>query len=342
MKKTLITVGLTTVVVLTLVALAASLSPGINYSFGAAATEFPYVGYGFGGGGGGSDMSYAEAPAAAPIMPDVMGAPMEPAVNRAASLEVAANSAVDVNRLVIKNADLAIVVKDPKADMTRISKLANDMGGYVVSSNLYQSYYGPNSIEVPEATINIRVPAEKLDDVLATIKEDAVDVNHENISGQDVTSQYVDLQSRLAAKQVAEKKLTDILNAANKTEDVLAVYTQLQQIQTDIEVLKGQIKYYEESAALSSINIQLIAEAGTQPIEVGGWKIQGTAKEAIQNLLYFLQGFTQFLINFFLNYLWQLLIIALVFYGIFLIGRGIFRRVFKRKEVVEVAEEEKK
>jgi len=323
------------------VAFVASLTPKVNNTFSTISNALP-GGYGMGGGGGGSDLYYAEAPAAAPVMLDAVGAPMEQSVNRSAVFDVAANQTVDVTRLVIKNADLAIVVKDPKADMERINKLANDLGGYVVSSNLYQSYYGPNNTEVPAANVTIRVPVEKLDEALAAVKKDAVDIDRENVSGQDVTSEYVDLQSRLKAKQAAEKKLTEIMQDATKTEDVLAVYNQLQFIQTEIESLKGQIKYYEESAAMSSVSVQLIAEEGAQPIEIGGWKIQGTAKESVQNLINFLQGFTQFLIRFFLNYIWQLLIIFLVFYVIFLVGRAIFRRVFKQKAVVEVTEEEKK
>jgi len=336
MKKTLLTISLTTVVVLTIVGIVFS-QTRVKNTFSSISNALP-GGY----GGGGSTDFYAEAPAAVAPAFDAVGAPVDQSVNRAASVELAANqSSADPNRLVIKNADMAIIVKDPKADMARITKLANDMGGYVVSSNLYQSFYGPNNIEVPGANITIRVPAAKLDEALAAIKKDAVDIDHENISGQDVTSEYVDLQSRLEAKQVAEKKLTEILNKADQTEDVLAVYTQLQQIETDIEVLKGQIKYYEESAALSSINVQLIAEAGTQPIEVGGWKIQGTAKEAIQDLVFFLQGFTQFLIKFFLNYIWRILIVGLLFYVLYLIGRAIFRRMVKPKAVVEVKEEKK-
>ena len=70
-------------------------------------------------------------------------------------------------------------------------------------------------------------------------------------TGQDVTDQYVDMQSRLTAKEAAADQLTKIMQNATKTEDVLAVYTQLQQIDSDIEVLKGQIKYTEQSAALS-------------------------------------------------------------------------------------------
>jgi hypothetical protein len=61
--------------------------------------------------------------------------------------------------------------------MSEIAALAKAMGGFVVSSNLYTTYYGPNSAEAPEATITIRVPQEKLDDALKAIKEGAVEVN---------------------------------------------------------------------------------------------------------------------------------------------------------------------
>ena len=133
--------------------------------------------------------------------------------------------------------------------MAQISKLAETMGGFVVSSNLYQSYYGPNNTEVPEATITIRVPSEKLDEALTSIKKNAVDVTTENVSGQDVTSEYVDLQSRLAAKQAAEKKLLQILDGAVKAEDVLAaVVTKANELNIKISRLRGQDHPFEISA----------------------------------------------------------------------------------------------
>ena len=187
-------------------------------------------------------------------------------------------------RLVIENADLAIVVQRPARRAWRDQQTCQDMGGYVVSSNLYQSSTNLGK-EVPEATIVIRVPSEKLDEALAQIKEGAVDVPYENRSGQDVTSIYVDLQAQLKAKQAAEEKLLEIMDKADRAEDVLAIYLQVQTIQTEIEQLKGQIKYYEEAAALSSISVRLIAEEGTQPIEVGPWKPEGAAKDAIEDLI---------------------------------------------------------
>lgn len=245
-------------------------------------------------------------------------------------------------RMVIQNADLAIVVADPQARMSEIAAMAVAMGGHVVSSSLYTTYYGPNSVEAPEATMTIRVPQEKLDEALATIEKDAVKVNYENRTSEDITNFYVDLQSQLKAKEAAEKKLLEFLEKAEDTESTLAVYTQLQIIQSEIEVLKGQIKYYDESVALSAVSVRLIAEETVQPVEIGGWKLEGTVNEAVQNLIYFTQGFVRFLINLVVFFLPALIMVAVTFYILFLGGRGLYRRFRKSKGAVNVKEEEKK
>ena len=234
-------------------------------------------------------------------------------------------------RLVIRNADLSIVVKDPETSMTSISKLAEEMGGFVVSSNLYQTYTN-NGLPVPEASIVIRVPAEKLNDALEKIKADAVEVQSENQSGQDVTSEYVDLESQLKNLEAAERQLTEIMSKAEKTEDVLNVFNQLTSIRGQIESIKGQMKYFEESAALSAVTVRLVAEETVQPIEVLGWKPQGTLRNAVQNLIYFWQDFVDFLIWFVVNFLPKLLTIGAVFVlPIWLIVRAIRNANRKRK-----------
>jgi hypothetical protein len=239
-------------------------------------------------------------------------------------------SAAQVERLVIQTADLAIVVSDVEARMKAIEKMAQDMGGFVVSSNLYQTYAGNNS-QVPEATVVIRVPAEKLEEALAQIKKDVVDVQSETRSGQDVTNQYVDLQSQLKAKEAAQAKLLEIMNGAQKTEDVLNVYQQLQAIQTDIEVLKGQIKYFEEAAALSAVSVRLIAEETVKPVEIGPWQPKGVALKAIQDLVDFSKGFAEFLIRFVLYILPTWIMIGIPLYLVFLGVRAIFRRMRRNK-----------
>lgn len=317
-RPIVIVISVITVILVISVSLMRLMGPRVGNTFSVISSDLG------GMGGGAPDMyMYAatEAPAAAPMSYDL-------------ARQAVSNGGVDVyqqqvDRKVIKNADLSIVVTDPQKSMDAISAMAEELGGYVVGSNIYQSVYGPNDTRIPAGNISIRIPSEKLEEVMDRVKKDAVEVTSESISGQDVTDQYVDLTSRLTAKQAAEKKLTEIMEAAEKTEDVMAVYQQLQQIQSDIEVLKGQIKFIDQSVAMSSININLTAEASAQPIEIGGWKIQGTAKESIEGLVSFLQGFVQFLIRFFLNYLWRLLLIFLPLYGLYIGGRAVYRRFNK-------------
>lgn len=187
-------------------------------------------------------------------------------------------------RLVIKNANLSIVVEDPGDALDRIGQLAEEMDGFIVSSNLYQTYLD-SGVEVPRANITIRVPSDRLADALTTIKADAGQVLNESVSGQDVTQEYTDLQSQLRNKEIAEAQLQEIMASAYKTEDVLAVYNQLTWIREEIEVIKGRIQYFEQSAAMSAITVDILADEAVQPLTIGGWQPVGVAKDAIQALI---------------------------------------------------------
>ncbi|HJW89057.1 MAG TPA: DUF4349 domain-containing protein [Anaerolineales bacterium] len=223
----------------------------------------------------------------APEAPPVEApAAVEPAPAGEGSFDQAANNA---ERLVIKNAYLQIVVDHPDESMNQLSRMAEEMDGYVVSANLTKNVLA-NGAEVPSASITLRVPAERLDEALVRIEaeSDRLPLN-KNLTSQDVTSEYTDLQSRLRNLEAAEKQLTQILENANRTEDVLSVYSQLTQVREQIEVIKGQIIYYERSAALSSITVDLVANEAVQPIKIGGWEPVGVAKSAIEALVAALQ-----------------------------------------------------
>ncbi len=282
------------------------------------------------------------APAGVPMMDADMAVESESMPNEAregsSSSSGTSVEAAQQERLVIKNANLRVTVADPEEKIEAITALATSLGGYVVSSNTYQSYANSGA-QVPEGSITIRIPAGKLDSALIQIKADVDEVNSENVSGEDVTDQYVDLQSRLDAKEAAEEQMLKIMEDATTTEETLAVYSELQYIQSDIEVLKGQINYYERSAATSSISTEVIATEKAEPIEIGGWELGETASKAIQNLINYLQGFMQFIINFILFVLPVLFTIVLPFYLVFIAVRAIIRRRRKKKEKQEVKEE---
>lgn len=272
----------------------------------------------------------ASAPSEAPLAPD-----MEmPATDTSSGGSLPVMNEPQT-RLVVRNANLTIVVGDPAKGMDEIARIAESMGGFVVSSQLYKSTTR-NGIEIPQADIQVRVPAEKLNEALglikAMVKDPTIDVRSENVSGQDVTKEYTDSKSRLNNLEAAEKKLQEIMDDTKSTKDVLAVYTELISIREQIEVIKGQIKYYEESAALSAVSVRLQAEESVEPIQIGGWKPVGVARDALQALvdtLKFIANAGIWLVIFFLP-------IALLLFLAFLVLRAIFRKVFKpRPRVVK-------
>lgn len=193
-----------------------------------------------------------------------------------------------VDRLVIKNANLGIAVDDPARAMDSIADLSERLGGFVVSSSLYKTTTG-SGVEVPVANITIRVPAQRLneamDEIKALVDDPSTDILSENINGQDVTKEYTDLTSQLTNLENTEKKLQEIMDEATKTEDVLAVYNQLVSVRGQIEVIKGQIKYYDESVALSLISVSIQSKEAVEPLSIGGWKPVGVARDALQATL---------------------------------------------------------
>jgi hypothetical protein len=283
------------------------------------------------------------APAASPAQSNTRtdsyngGAPAAAPQAANESKGLVANSPTDstsqadpLQRLVIRNATLAIVVKDPGQSMDAISKMAEQMGGYVVSSNL-SKISNSEGIEIPQADISVRVPAEKLTQAMEQIKamvdNKGTDVLNENVTGQDVTKDYTDQKSRLTNLENAEKQLQKIMDETTKTEDVLAVYNQLVSIREQIEVTKGQIQYYEESAALSSISVRLQSQASIKPITIAGWQPVGVARDAVQALINILQFLGTALI-------WLIIVLVptgLILYAVFIVLRFIFRKIFKSR-----------
>jgi len=241
-------------------------------------------------------------------------------------------------RIVIRNANLSIVVTDPAATMEEIADMAEDRGGFVVNSNLYKTTTSSGA-EVPTANITIRVPVEDLDMTLEKIKglvEDPdIDILSEDISGQDVTKEVTDLESRLRNLEAAEEQLLEIMEDATETEAVIEVFRELTNVREEIEVIKGQIQYYRESAALSAISVTIQAKEAVEPISIGGWQ----PGVQVQNALQALVNAGKYLVNFLI---WLVIFAAPVLAIIFLPIYLIIRFVRKKKKSSEKKEPEKK
>jgi hypothetical protein len=293
----------------------------------------------------GAALSACASRAATPAAPE-LSAEMEIPAEAGAPVRDVAGGSYDTSvpqanpdRMVIKNANMTIIVADPTASMDRISKLADEMGGFVVSAVLTQRSLA-NGKEVPNASVTIRVPAARFNEALERIhSESDQPPQNENINSQDVTSEYTDLESRLRNLEAAEAQLTEIMGSATKTEDVLSVYNELVRVREQIEVIKGQMKYYEQSVALSSISTELVANEAVQPIQVGSWQLGATANRAIETLISTLQGLGKaviWIVVYVLPVLLALFIIFVLPVILIIWGIRIWRRRRRARQAAEV------
>jgi hypothetical protein len=246
-------------------------------------------------------------------------------------------------RMVIQTASMRVSVADTVQAMQATSDLAKQLGGYVVSTNRYTSMY--NNISFPSTSVVIRVPADKLEEAMEMVRQMSASgkdgILSESLSGQDVTSDFVDSNSRLRNLKAAEQQLMVLMENTSDLEATMSVFRELTEIRSQIEVLEGHIKYLQESSDLSMLSVEFVAEASLQPIEIGGWKPQGVVRESIQRLIRIFQDLVDFLIRFGITCLPFLIPLGV---GIYFLVRAIRnsnakRQAKKAETMVEVKQE---
>jgi len=234
---------------------------------------------------------------------------------------------VGQERLIIRTADMSIVASDTEATLAQIAALADSSGGWVVSSNVYQS------TDISKTGyIQIRVPAEGFQSILDAIGGMAVEVTNLSTSGQDVTEEYVDLSARLGNLEATAARLRTFLDEARNVEDALAVNTELSRVEGEIEAMRGRIQFLEQSSAYSSIAVNVTPDELAQPIQVAGWQPGGVARQAIEALINALQVVVNAAIWFVLFALPILVVIAIPFVLLIWLIRRLRRR--ERERVV--------
>ncbi len=193
-------------------------------------------------------------------------------------------------RLIIRNADLAVVVDDTVESMAAIEQLVKGVEGWIVASNIWE-YEG-----VKRGNISVRVPFDQLDSFLSDVRALVNEVTNESISGQDVTEEYVDLQAQLTNLEATADRVRSFLDEARTVEEALDVNRELGRLEGEIERITGRMKYLESSARQSLVSIDVIPDELARPVTVGGWRPEGTARDAIQLLVNTLQWLADVLI----------------------------------------------
>ena len=199
---------------------------------------------------------------------------------------------VPQERLIIRTADLNLVVADTEATIGAIVEMVEANGGWVVNSSLYQ--YGENA---KSGNITVRVPVEGFNSAMTAIKALAVEVTSETASGQDVTEEYVDLSARLGNLEATADRVRNFLDETSNVEEALAVNQELSRLESDIEVIKGRMQYLSQSAGFSTISVNLTPDIAAQPLDPKTWQPGVVVRESFETLVNALQGLANFLIS---------------------------------------------
>jgi len=174
------------------------------------------------------------------------------------SSNVPLTSAKQPNRLIIKNAEVNLLVEDTDIAIDRVTQLVEDVRGYIISNRIWYQDEGQSGYKY--AAITIGVPVDEFEFALRRLRGIALRVQNETASGQDVTDEYVDLESRLTNLKATRDRIREFLEQANTVEEALKVNEQLSSVEAEIEQVQGRMNYLFDRASYSTITVYLEPE----------------------------------------------------------------------------------
>jgi Domain of unknown function (DUF4349) len=172
-------------------------------------------------------------------------------------------AAPDLGRLerkVIRTADLGLVCSEPTDAEKRATAIAEELGGYVVSSDLTRSNDADGDGELSVSMV-LRVPADRFTVALGRLRSLSSRALQDRVSSDDVTEEFIDLKARIVSQKALEVQFLEILKQSRSVKDALEVHTQLAEVRTTIEKLEGRKQFLESQTSLSTIKISIVQSA---------------------------------------------------------------------------------
>lgn len=181
----------------------------------------------------------APAPASTPAPPPAPGSQ---------GMEIAGPT---LDRKIIYKANVAMEVESYGDAHSEINNLVHLAGGYMLQFSESRTDYERSG------TLTVKVPSAGFTSFLAKLEQMKPKTIQRSVQGQDVTEEFVDLDSRLKSKLLEEARLLDFMSKAVKSEELVAFSSQISKVQTEIEQIKGRQRYLEQNVAYSTIEIRL-------------------------------------------------------------------------------------
>ena len=168
------------------------------------------------------------------------------------------------DRYLIRNASLRIEADDVRAAAESVTKATTKAGGYVARVRESTDGLGRRS-----ADVQLRVPSATLDTALAQIEE-LGKVTSKEITAEDVTEEYVDIDSRLRNLKRMEERLLGHLDQSGTMEDLLTVEKELSRQREQIERLEGRLRFLSHRVDFSTIQLTISETPSVGPLRAAG------------------------------------------------------------------------
>lgn len=196
--------------------------------------------------------------------------------------------AAPAEQRIIKTGEMSLEVENVATSLAAVRGVAAEIGGYVGGSQA-------GTLE-QSATLTLRIPASRFEEALSRLRELGGTVLAESTREQDVTSQVVDLEARIANLEASESSYRVLAERAERVEDVLAVQSRLDQVRGEIEQLRAQLENVSDQADLSTLTVTLVPAAAPVRAQAEGWDPGARLAEAAAALVGVGQGVLNVLI----------------------------------------------
>ncbi len=159
------------------------------------------------------------------------------------------------SRKLIRNFDISIETKNFDDVVSNIQNKTKELNGYIERSSVDTgSYYNSNYNRYSYMTI--RVPSDKLDEFVNDIKEKS-NVTNISESTEDITLQYVDVESRKIALETEQERLIQLLEKAESVEDIITIENRLSEVRYKLESYTSQLRTMDNQVDYSTIDINI-------------------------------------------------------------------------------------
>ncbi|NBI91307.1 DUF4349 domain-containing protein [Lachnospiraceae bacterium] len=227
------------------------------------------------------------------------------------------------NRKLIKDVYMDVETGDFDKLLATVEGRVDALGGYIENMNVHNGSgaYG-NSLK--GANLTIRIPKDKLGQFVTEVSE-CSNVVSRSEKTQDVTMEYVDLESHKKALMTEQERLLELLGRADTMEDIITIEERLSQIRYEMESMESQLRTYDNLVDFSTVTLSIKeVEVLTPTREETAWEKMSKGFVASMN------GLGRGLKN---TFIWFVISLPyLVFWAAFIVGIiFIIRATRKRK-----------